>query len=114
MASFTSAAYDPHSRIGGAHVHGYRVGTAGELTDATTWTLGLGPGGGIVMMMGGTITVTGSVASNGVAGADGNQGACGGVRRRDYGRDYPDLLERAFEQPVEVRRDDHADEAVAH
>jgi D-alanyl-D-alanine carboxypeptidase len=43
-----TARYDPHSRITGAHALGYRVGTGGELTDATTWTLGLGAGGGIV------------------------------------------------------------------
>ena len=44
----TSAAYDPRPRIAGPHAHGYRVGAGGRLTDATTWTLGLGAGGGMV------------------------------------------------------------------
>ena len=44
----TSAAYDPHSRISGTHPHGYRVGTGGKPTDATTWSLGVGAGGVIV------------------------------------------------------------------
>ena len=44
----TSVAYDPHSRISGRHVRGYRVAADGRLTDATSWTLGLGPGGGMV------------------------------------------------------------------
>ena len=44
----TSSAYDPHSRITGAHAHGYRVATNGRLTDTTTWTFGLGANGGIV------------------------------------------------------------------
>jgi D-alanyl-D-alanine carboxypeptidase len=44
----TSAAYDPHSQISGRHARGYRVAADGKLTDATNWTLGLGPGGGVV------------------------------------------------------------------
>ena len=44
----TSAAYDPHSTISGAHARGYRVDVKGKLTDTTTWTLGLGANGGIV------------------------------------------------------------------
>jgi D-alanyl-D-alanine carboxypeptidase len=44
----TSAAYDPHSRISGAHARGYKVGANGKLTDTTTWTGGLGANGGIV------------------------------------------------------------------
>jgi D-alanyl-D-alanine carboxypeptidase len=43
-----SAAYDPHSRISGPHAHGYQVAANGKLTDATTWTNGLGANGGIV------------------------------------------------------------------
>ena len=43
-----SSAYDPHSRITGAHAHGYRVAANGKLTDTTTWTFGLGANGGIV------------------------------------------------------------------
>jgi D-alanyl-D-alanine carboxypeptidase len=43
-----SAAYDPNGEIAGAHARGYRVGDGGRLTDATTWTLGVGAGGGIV------------------------------------------------------------------
>ena len=44
----TASAYDPHTRIAGAHAHGYRVAGTGKLTDATTWTEGLGANGGIV------------------------------------------------------------------
>lgn len=44
----TTAAYDPHSSIRGAHAHGYSLGGDGTLTDATTWTAGLGANGGIV------------------------------------------------------------------
>jgi D-alanyl-D-alanine carboxypeptidase len=43
-----SVAYDPHSRISGDHARGYEVGTGGKLRDTTRWTLGLGPGGGMV------------------------------------------------------------------
>jgi D-alanyl-D-alanine carboxypeptidase len=43
-----SVAYDPNGEIAGAHARGYRVGDGGRLTDATTWTLGVGAGGGIV------------------------------------------------------------------
>jgi D-alanyl-D-alanine carboxypeptidase len=43
-----SAAYDPHSKISGAHAHGYSVAPSGKLTDTTTWTFGLGANGGIV------------------------------------------------------------------
>jgi D-alanyl-D-alanine carboxypeptidase len=43
-----SAAYDPKAAITGEHAHGYRVAKTGELTDATTWTEGLGANGGIV------------------------------------------------------------------
>ena len=44
----TTAAYDPHSMITGAHARGYSVAADGTLTDATTWTTGLGANGGIV------------------------------------------------------------------
>ena len=43
-----TAAYDPHSFITGPHAHGYSLGANGKVTDATTWTIGLGANGGIV------------------------------------------------------------------
>ncbi|MGZ6709702.1 MAG: serine hydrolase domain-containing protein [Solirubrobacteraceae bacterium] len=43
-----TAAYDPRPRIAGPHAHGYRVAAGRRLTDATSWTLGLGAGGGMV------------------------------------------------------------------
>jgi D-alanyl-D-alanine carboxypeptidase len=46
--SLSSVAYDPHSKIAGPHAHGYGVNANGSLTDATTWSQGVGPGGGIV------------------------------------------------------------------
>lgn len=44
----TSVAYDPHAKIAGLHARGYRVATNGSLTDTTTWTMGVGAGGGVV------------------------------------------------------------------
>ena len=43
-----SAAYDPHSRITGAHAHGYGFDAHGRLVDKTGVTEGVGAGGGIV------------------------------------------------------------------
>ena len=43
-----SAAYDPHSLITGPHANGYSVAANGKLTDTTTWTQGIGAGGGMV------------------------------------------------------------------
>jgi len=44
----TSRAYDPAAHIGGDHARGYSVARDRRLTDATTWTRGLGADGGIV------------------------------------------------------------------
>jgi len=46
--NLTSAAYDPHSQITGPHALGYRVSAGGKLTDATSWTQGVGAGGGMI------------------------------------------------------------------
>ena len=44
----TSARYDPARDITGPHAHSYVMFPDGKLTDATTWTDGLGANGGIV------------------------------------------------------------------
>jgi D-alanyl-D-alanine carboxypeptidase len=43
-----SAAYDPHSQITGTYAHGYHISADGKLTDATSWTQGVGAGGGMI------------------------------------------------------------------
>jgi hypothetical protein len=40
---------------------------------------GGGNGGGLILLQGATVTVTGSITSDGSSGGNGNQGACGGT-----------------------------------